>query len=511
MTSGGGTRRELSLLALLLAAWGALLGFRLFLEPFVGIANNADFARLLCQVDIRYPEHLTWPEKYFVWINKTFEFGPPDPGCGNYDVSTMVPLKAALAIHHFFRPDARTIDLRWMGLVNSILMVAAIGLVLAATRRWRSSLRVILLCLLTLVFADIGYAVYLNSFYPEPTSLQFFLMTAGLFLILLLPGNTGIRASAGRILWRSFVIVLFILSYGMFALSKPQNYMLSFCSVLLVAPLLLRRTWLERALLVLGTAAVILCSLIPFTRTDPVFRRMQIFDIVFFDITPNSPDPKVELRDLGLPEEYTEHVGKAAWGPGTPMGHPDFIANIDRITYPVLAKFYLTHPRALWDDLSRAATIVFDVRVAGWYGHYAPESGKPERSQSTAFSAWSDLRETLFPRSLWFLITFGVLNLVLIGVKWRRFDRDPLDRGVTVLHGWILVILAASFGITALAEGSMDPKHMFLVNVAFDSCLVVLAMYGLGLLAGRSSVSQKNPESERAAGQTTEPSPSATT
>jgi hypothetical protein len=353
---------------------------------------------------------------------------------------------------------------------------------------------VILLCLLTLVFADIGYAVYLNSFYPEPTSLQFFLMTAGLFLILLLPGNTGAGTSAGKILWRSLLIVLFLLSYGMFALSKPQNYVLSFCSVLLVVPLLLRRTWLERALLVLGTAAVILCSLIPFTRTDPVFRRMQIFDIVFFDITPNSPDPKTELRDLGLPEEYTEHVGKAAWGPGTPMGHSDFIENIDEITYPVLAKFYLTHPRVLWGDLSRAATILFDVRVVGWYGHYTPESGKPGKAQSTAFSAWSEFREALFPRSLWFLIAFGVLNLVLIGVKWCRFDRDPLDRGVTLLHGWILVILAASFGVTALAEGSMDPKHMFLVNVAFDSCLLVMAMYGVGLLAGRSPVPQMNRE-----------------
>jgi hypothetical protein len=237
--------------------------------------------------------------------------------------------------------------------------------------------------------------------------------------------------------------------------------------------------------LVLGTAAVIFCSLIPFSRTDEIFRRMQIFDIVFFDITPNSSDPAADLRDLGLPEEYTEHVGKAAWGPGTPMGHQEFIDDIDTITYPRLGKFYLTHPRALLGDLSRSANITLDVRVVGWYGHYTPDAGKPDKAQSMAFATWSEIREGIFPRQLWFLTLFVLLNLVVIAVKWRRFDREPLDRGITFLHAWVLILGSASFLVTAMAEGSHDPKHMFLVNVVFDTCLILMAMYGVGLLAGR--------------------------
>ncbi len=91
----------------------------------------------------------------------------------------------------------------------------------------------------------------------------------------------------------------------------------------------------------------------------------------------------------------------------------------------------------------------------------------------------------MFPRKAWFLIVFGLLSLALLMVKHRRFDEDDFERGVTSLHLWALVTAAISYVSVALTEGSFAPKHMFLFNLAFDTCCVLTLMHAIGLATSR--------------------------
>jgi hypothetical protein len=120
------------------------------------------------------------------------------------------------------------------------------------------------------------------------------------------------------------------------------------------------------------------------------------------------------------------------------------------------------------------------VRIRHKFGHYEPSSGKPGRAQSTAFALWSQARESIFPRRLWFLLLFAAVNLGVIVFKRRRVDRSQYDRGVTALHAWLLVTGALAFVTVTAGGGSFAPRHMFLVNLTFDACCVLLVMYVVG-------------------------------
>jgi hypothetical protein len=131
------------------------------------------------------------------------------------------------------------------------------------------------------------------------------------------------------------------------------------------------------------------------------------------------------------------------------------------------------------------------------FGHYEPASGRPGHAQSASFALWSQFRENVFPRRLWFLLLFGILNLAVIAGKRLRFDRTPFARSVTVLHLWILVTGALAFVTVTAGGGSFAARHMFLVNLAFDGCCILLVMYLVGWLTGRSR-SEANPSTRQA-------------
>lgn len=497
-----GWKKELLVACVAALVLAALLGLRLFPQPVVGIADNGDFDRLLCPLGMGHPEELEWAHKYFYWINGTYEFGRERDNCMRYATSETHLVNAAIFLGRALFGQGETFDIRVMGLVHCVLFIAAILLILLATRHWRMASRALLFYMLILVLADIGYAVYMNSFFCEPATLLFFLTTAGCFLLLTSsPDGIGKQAPSQH-LATLLPAVGFVGSCMLFAASKPQNYVLGMTCLLPCAWLLIARK--TSGLKTVAAAGLILIPVYSgslFSQVDREFTRMQLYDIVFKDVVNHSPTPEENLEELGLPAEFKEYLDTQAWQEGSPYAYPEFREEFQHITYGSVMKLYLRHPALLLGDMQRSARFTLDVRlwkeeVPLWkgrelrgkirFGHYEPASGKPAKAQSSSWSLWSQFRENVFPDRLWFLLLFGIANLVAVGVKWRKFDRTHFDRGVTVLHLWIIVLFALAFGSVTAGGGSFAVRHMFLVNLAFDSCCILLVMYLLGWLAGRS-------------------------
>ncbi len=474
--SGGRSRlNELLLLAVTFLIWLALPGGLLLVEPVMGIADNADFDRLLCPAGLDHLADQGYADRYFYYINRHFERVERE-NCSPYVSSASITLLAARAYYDRFVPAGELFDLRLVGGLNIMLMALAILLIVGNTRKLFPRGRWLLFALLTLFFADLGYIVYLNSFYGEAATLIFFFFTAGVYLALLGPLNR--RDIAGGGLRRPLLLIALLLAGGAFALSKPQNYILIFCQLILIAPLF---AWLprrrERWLLGLATPLLIVLTLMPMRNMDPLFTRMQIHDILFVDLLPHTADPAAELEALDMPPEMIRWVGMAAWAEGSPILDPEFGAQLDELSYADLGRYYLSRPGELFADLDRAADIALDLRVRSTFGHYEQRSGQPPRAQGNSFDLWSNLRERLLPGSLTLLTLMLALNLLVLILKWRRFDKDYLSRGVTFLHAWVLAVGVAAFVTTALAEGSLAPRHFFLVNLCLDACLVLMLIH----------------------------------
>ena len=470
--SGGRSRwNELLLLAATLLIWLALPGGLLLMEPVIGMADNADFDRLLCPAGLDHPADRSYRDRYFYNINRHFERIERE-NCSPYVSSASITLLAARAWHDRFAAEGELFDMNLVGGLNVLLMALAMLLILGNTRRLFPRGRGLLAILLVFFFADLGYLVYLNSFYGEAAVLIYFFFTAGVYLALL--GKLESRAG----LLRPLLVIALLLAGGLFALSKPQNYVLVFCQLILLIPLF---AWLpkkrERWLLGLGTPLLIVLTLLPMRNMDPLFTRMQIHDILFIDLLPHTEDPAAELEALDLPPEMIRWVGQAAWAEGSPILEPEFGAQLDELSYGDLGRYYLGNPRELLADLDRAADISLDLRVRSTFGHYEQKSGQPPKTQSGAIDLWSSLRERLLLGSSLLLSLMFALNLLVIVLKWRRFDNERFARGVTYLHAWVLAVGAAAFVTTALAEGSLAPRHFFLVNLCLDACLLLMLIH----------------------------------
>ena len=124
------------------------------------------------------------------------------------------------------------------------------------------------------------------------------------------------------------------------------------------------------------------------------------------------------------------------------------------------------------------------MRVRRKFGHYEPSSGKPSGAQSTSFALWSQARESLVPRRLWFLALFAALNLGVIVFKRRRIDRSQYDRGVTALHAWLLLTGALAFvTVTGMSLGYIG--HDVGLEVPGE---VDVSEVGVGLIAAGHEV-----------------------
>jgi hypothetical protein len=319
-------KRELLAACVLALVLAALLGLRLFTEPVIGIANNGDFERMLCPAGLHYPSQLEWPEKYFFWINRTFEIGPVPDNCSLYVTSGSLLVRSALWVNQTWFAQRESFDIRVLGLVHGVLYVAAFLVILFSTRHWRLSSRAILFYLLIVVFADVGYAVYMNSFFGEPATLLFFLFVVGLFALLISLPDDADQRSAARTALAFLVLAVFLGCSVLFVASKPQNYIMFLPCMLLCSYLVFaRRAWALKLLAAAGMVLLAVVAVYLFQRVDRGFARMQLFDIVFLDVVGHSPTPEEDLRELDQPEDSRIYQRMSACQQSSPYSDPELL------------------------------------------------------------------------------------------------------------------------------------------------------------------------------------------
>ena len=195
--------------AAVLAA-AAILSLQLFVPPVVGLADNGDFDRVMRSVGLDYAAS-TRAERYVNWALTKFRRVAPDAGSRAY-ASSEAPLAAvAVAVADRFGATG-TFDMRFLAAVHVVLLLLAIGLLVASTRELAPWVQWLAAAMLVLLFTDVGYAAPLNSMYTQVAGFLFFMVKAGIAAIAIRRGG----ASRGQLFAYFAVAALFVMS-------KPQE------------------------------------------------------------------------------------------------------------------------------------------------------------------------------------------------------------------------------------------------------------------------------------------------
>jgi 4-amino-4-deoxy-L-arabinose transferase-like glycosyltransferase len=453
--------------AVLLAAAG-ILCYQLFVPPVVGLADNGDFPRVMWPVGIFHKTEAD--AHYFRFLTLRYETGAPRRN-GHFNseipIAAVARIPAAAALPH------GVFDIRYLGALHALLLLGALALLLAGSRQWSAAARTIFAASLVFLFTDVGYAALLNSFYTSAATLLFLLLTAGIAACL----ASGPRS---RKLQAGFWLAAFAL-----VLSKPQETVLA--PLLALLGLLLAREGRgpgrRRSAAWLG-AALCLAAVLMYRTTPPKLKAVALYDNVFLEIVTNSPDPRADLRDLGLPEDWARYAGIFPFQRESPLWNRDFQQQLLRtVGYRRLARFYARHPDRLGERFRRAARRATSLRPLQ-LGNFPPDSGAKPFEQSRAFGVWSRWKARVSPDASRLLSIFWLANFVGAVWVWRRSNL-PRTRCLALSLAVLALMAATEFGVSVLADSLGDvERHLLTFNAMTDLAVAANAAVLVGLAAG---------------------------
>ncbi len=314
-------------LALLLAA--AAIITQSFVPPIVGLANNGDFAKITGQFDVGNPSDA----RDVVRFATTKYVVDPDHYESRFYSSELLLFVAALGLNSVFgRPEV--IDLRLMGVVHALVLLLAFYLFLPLVRGFRPALRFALVFLVLVVFMDVMYVSYLNSFYMDTAALLFLLLSVVSFL----------RA----LLWhRSIDRWLFVVSAVLLITSKTQHYPLGIPIALMLAwkggVLVPGPSKVFRILAVTGVLAATVFSCL--RGAPPNYPAAGAYTVIFFELLPKSKNQTTDLKELGLDDSYGRYIGTNAYSSNAGLRDPQFEeAFVQQHLYNRIARFFVMHP-----------------------------------------------------------------------------------------------------------------------------------------------------------------------
>jgi hypothetical protein len=409
----------------------ALVAMQTLLPGFIGMANNGDWGRVYGWLGLGRPG----PETNFAYFQPDFVFSARNYWDSPY-YSSEIPLawlatRLAGATH-----EGAAFDIRWLGAIHIAICLAALALLL-----WTLRGRVALAILPVLMFTDVCYTAYFNSFYMDAVAL----------CTLLLMVASGVALLIGE--HRRLALAIFTFAALLFATSKTQHAIWA----ILPAALLLSR----RGLAKLAAVPVLLAGFWMVATSDPAYRGQALFNVIFNRLGPAGAD----LSTLGVRPEEFRYSGMHAYMPASPAVDGEWAENFGKRTgFGRLLKWYVTHPsdtfHFMWQVLSKGAP---DMRQSN-LSNFPQSRGQPREARTNRFALWSNFRAELSRRWPWHLPLWYLIFTIACLRSRSRLKYLALG---CALFG------AGEFVAGALGD-SLDPgRHHFLFQAATDLTLAI--------------------------------------
>lgn len=418
-----GFRDRKLLKPLLFAIAAAILFYQIFT---IGLADNGDFPRIAGRLSLCPAEG---------WDANRFKYFVPDyaakPAC-LWD--SQVPT-SAMPIARIARglDNGPVFHIRTLGILYALLLLAIFGWMLRAS--W-------LYALAALVFLDIGYIAYCNSFYLEAASL------VGLLAIV----AAALRKNA----------IVFILAALILVTSKTQHaglaIPLSAYAIYAFGP---------RAL-ALGTTALLLAAAAWMNAATPAYyKSANLWNSAFVDLLPYDSGA---LAALGAGPEYAPYIGRNAFQ------FPDQ-RTAERLTQNFYAQsgfrsvivYYIVNPTAAARRMWRSASTLHKLRPA-YLGNYARDSSRPP-----IYSWWSDCKSGVYLHAPWLAALIYIASAALL---WKSPHRAIL--------ALLLAMAAIEFTLSCFADSTEDYRHHFLFHTLCDVWLCFVCAHLLKSRTGYS-------------------------
>ncbi|MGH3491830.1 MAG: hypothetical protein ACRDRL_24095 [Sciscionella sp.] len=460
----------------------AFMLVRMFLPSPIGLADQGDGHRLLCQLGLR--NAVPWNASpaqyvYFSWLPHRY-FGETCGANGTsqpYFSSALGLMRIAGWVTHALGFPGG-LDLRALAVLCSVLVGVGVSWTIVEMRGAMLP-RLFTGLLLVVVLADSGIAPYFASPYSE---------TVAIFGLLLLCPAT-LRLLRGRHHWMaSMLSVVVIGAVVLTAKTQMLSFLPGLLLLLLVKPASRhddqghqadREGWLRtgiarRAAVLIACAGLVALSASYLSSAPPRFAELDSYDQVFGTILPHSPNKAADLRFFGLDPSLATGSGSNILSPNSVAAKPAYLGFTAKVTPTRIAEFYLTHPTRLFGLAGQGLEGAATYRLSDYLATYPPNAGEPPGSVEHRVELLTGVFSVL-RAAPGLLALLWLAALIGFGVATRR-------RSAAGVLGLALTIgILVQFWAVMLTEAAAELiKHMIIVDYATALLLPVGVMAWLG-------------------------------
>ncbi len=439
---------------------------QLMASPIIGMADNGDFERIITQAGLYQLPKLSYNDIYFNYINRYFIFGK---SLDNYYISSQTILvKIAMLVNKIIHPNAK-FDITILGYIYILIFGLGIYFICKATAKYNMApwLRYLIVLLILMMFTDVGYTAYFNSFYGEPASYVFLFLTLGLLLNVLVDNPN---------IW---LIVAYFIAALLLLSAKIENTLLGVIYFALsIRMLFIYKRKLCKIITLVGAILIIAGSLGIYSATPKEIRKQNLYDSVYYGILMNTPAPETDLRQLGVDPKYSFLRGTNAFSSTVDIYGKQFAQDFySRVGTADVIKFYLLHPAHLLAELQIVSKAAVENRP-DYIGNYEKSAGLPPVSISNRWSFWDAVKQRYLPQTIWFYLIYFCLYLLAVVYAHIRSDMKQVKLlaefcgaiGIMTVIAFLVVLGDGEFGLV---------KHLFLFEVLFDISLLITITSGL--------------------------------
>lgn len=461
-----------ALLALVILCW------TLFCGSPVGLSNNGDFGRVMGAAGLTYrdqvPSH-TFVDTFAIRLEgpSVFQnilrilFSPH--GLDTYPSVHVAVVRASVALELLLnRLLGRELDvyhIESLGALYALAYAGGIGFLLSRFYLRPAYRDVLGKGAALVVLCDIGYSAYFNSFYGEALQHIALIYCAGMLIRVLTREPTMSDA-----VWCALLSVL----YGW---SKFFNIPLAILLLVCLEGTILVRSK-RRRVLIPGAAGLAVLVLV-WTAVPGWMDTATNYNAVFYGVVRDVDRDTAEgyLSDMGLPKELADYRDTNYYIPGVEESLR--ARGLDRAALSAgkaeLLRFYLTHPKRLWEQARFTALHCGMIRP-----YYLANVGRgaPLMTYSQKMSLWSRVRDWLPQDSLWgcLAVTAAAGAAAALSFRRRRGTAGPALLSAALLGG-----MCYAFIMPVVLNGEGDlAKHMFTFGEIVDLALLGCLACGLG-------------------------------
>ncbi len=455
-------------------------GYALFVQPLVGLADNGDFGRIMLPNDLR---HETEREQndYFGYFNHSYDrLQYYNDVKGNVISTHSILIKLAMAVDDIFSRDHK-FDIRFAAVISLTVLAVALYWIVEVVSQWndRKAYQYAIALLAVVIFGDIGYTVYFNSFFGEAVAYPFFLLSVAVLLKI---------AFEDRI--RVLYIVIYCLSSLMFMGAKSQFALNGILScVLLVAVLALNVRKNTKLLTAFAGVFLLVSSVFLYVVIDDTIYLINKYHMVTRGVMLFEPDVERVAEAIGIDPQFSL-LAETIYFDRTPVIDPEdelllekFYANYSLASVTL---YYLQHPEAFEKIMDLGWKNSFTIRPEV-LGNYERASGREYGERTNFFAVWSYIKENRIPHSSNFayflLVIFLALSANRIITERRNDKRTSMKYFSELVMVFVFLTGLTQVLISFIGAGDTDlKKHLFMTTVSLDILFFYYFSYALSLL-----------------------------